>query len=641
MAVTVALDNPDVRPQSARLAIYSSASLLGASMVTLHSLDLRSGLAITSDRATVTFLFSNHADVAPVTTYWFGPSADRSLNMWAQSSSAPLYGGDTSVVFSWQNCVVPASGTLNLTFVVHSEQVSSRPVLTITSAIPSAVILPASLSLMGSVATVRFDASICLVGVINGDLTWSRSIWGTSISSASQFTIQIPQSALPPGNHSFTVYAVDSLGAVSLGYTFACNITGPTASSSVSPTVIPTPGPPPTRTISRTPIIPVPTFGPRPFPLDIYPVSGGYNFNIVGKDPTGNISTTLGNKGYRTAGWIGTTAFQLEACRTVSSSDGSIATSIDTENGTAAIDFSFTNFRSTPTTFELVVAGTLTLGEVPPRVEFWSSYGLRVRSVDRLIQWDSSAVTLPSIGDPYPDLGTVNDPGNRSQVTPDYQDMLEVGAGRLFHTVSVGPLSSVTLTITVSSRLVAPPPIVAIDALSSSLYVPGSSVLYAVEVDGQPFIYCQLAVLGYPLPGTRDRAQVRSFGTMGFYLSSVGYYSSSSYALSPSTAAPFQTGPYRLFLYAESTDGGVTLCPDFGTMDVVNLSDYRRPTPDNSAGAGGGGVNAAAIAVPIVILVVAISVGVVLWWYHRRRRLRPSDSEYAPITEASFEINFG
>jgi hypothetical protein len=165
LAVTVMLENPDVFPQTVNVAVHADILLIDEDSPPMHSLDLRTGIGITNYADNVTFLLSNSQEVTPMTTYWFGPYGGRENHVWTQVSTQAVAGTDTGLAFSWQKCVVPASGSLNLTFVVHSLGVSAPPVLTITSTFPSAITLPSSISVRGSATTSLFDASICIVGV--------------------------------------------------------------------------------------------------------------------------------------------------------------------------------------------------------------------------------------------------------------------------------------------------------------------------------------------------------------------------------------------------------------------------------------------------------------------------------------------
>jgi hypothetical protein len=203
LAVTLALTNPRDVPESLRIGVNADVDLLGtADNAPMHSLGIRTGMGMANYVHNATFLLSNRPNVTPVTTYWFGQQGDRTAYQWTQVSVEAIYGPDSGLAFSWQNLVLPASGSLNLTFELHSLGVSTPPLLSITTGITSQVQLPASVQLSGIVTAFLLDTEICIVGIIDNDLISGRSISSTSISSNSSFTFEIPQGGLRVGSHS-------------------------------------------------------------------------------------------------------------------------------------------------------------------------------------------------------------------------------------------------------------------------------------------------------------------------------------------------------------------------------------------------------------------------------------------------------
>jgi hypothetical protein len=140
-------------------------------------------------------------------------------------------------------------------------------------------------------------------------------------------------------------------------------------------------------------------------------------------------------------------------------------------------------------------------------------------------------------------------------------------------------------------------------------------------------------VLGTPFGRARDRAQIRRFGSLGIGLDSEGY-AAGTYSVG-FRGVSFPSGTYTLFLYAETYDGGATLSPNFGTIEVINVTEYRPPAADSDS--QDSGANAAAIAVPIVIIVLGSSVAIVVWWYRRNKMF--SDTEYTSVTESFLDVH--
>jgi hypothetical protein len=150
-------------------------------------------------------------------------------NRWLQASIDSLTGVDSSLAFSWQNVVVPPYGSANLTFIIQSIPRSDPPILDMgTTSIPASVHYTSSITLSGTATSQVFERNIALVGVVDNDIANRRSVWASSIVSGSPFSIAVPAEKMGRGYHTFTVYAVDSTGAVSEGKSFSIMVIAPT-----------------------------------------------------------------------------------------------------------------------------------------------------------------------------------------------------------------------------------------------------------------------------------------------------------------------------------------------------------------------------------------------------------------------------
>jgi hypothetical protein len=590
LAVTLTFTNPNDFLDNLRVGINTDVNFFNqADNAPMHSLGIRTGMGMTNGVHNLTFLLANRPNVTPVTTYWFGPYSNRGNYQWEQVSYAAMVGEDSALAFSWQDLILPAAGSLALTFEMHSLGVSAPPLLAITTGIPSEIQLPSSTRLRGTVATFRADTEICIVCVVDSDLTSGRSIWGTSISSNLTFEFEIPQGALHVGSHLYSLYAVDSTGAVSQGQHTVCIATGLTATRSRSAPPLPTPHPSRTRTMSDTPSstpLPTPTpfppvapFSPAPFPLDAYPVGNGYNFNIVGQESGGNVSTTQGNLGYKTAGWIGSAGFQIVGCQTVSNTDGSIATRIATDPGNVSLHFDFANLRQTSTDFALVIAGNLSLGDgFLPNVDVWQhSTDFRVRSADRQIVWDAFGdATSGWIGEPYAGLGTVNDRGYMYGSTESWATMLKVHAGRLYFSFSLAGAASATITVRVGGSVVRRPPFLAITNFHAWLETSAADAGVRYEVLGLPnqaFKFTVFGILGHAQYRFVGQSDTLSAAGTSSYVGISSHYSWQA----------FPPGHYSISLHIEDPDGGAVLLYNLLSADVADVTAVSGATPQRSA----------------------------------------------------------
>jgi hypothetical protein len=299
-------------------------------------------------------------------------------------------------------------------------------------------------------------------------------------------------------------------------------------------------------------------------------VSNGYNFNIVAKEADGNVSTTRANTGYRTAGWIGSTGFQIVGCQTVSSADGSIGTTIGRDGDNVTIQFVFTNLQTTSATFSIAIAGNLSLGDGDlPRVDLARYYGFDVRTSDRHILWDTLGSGYTGwIGEPYPGLGTVGDAGFRSGTASPYLTMLTPHAGRTYFSVAVAASSSANVTINVSGRAVCPPPIVTLDSYPTAVTLLARDRVaaigfHAVGIVGQVYSF---TVFG---TDTSRAAQSYTFATVAGYTIASAGGSGGAYGQTYASSAP--VGTYALHLYVADSAGGAVLHRDFALIELLNL----------------------------------------------------------------------
>jgi hypothetical protein len=444
----------------------------------------------------------------------------------------------------------------------------------------------------GTVTTSRFDDSISIISVAGGDVASGRSVLGGSIVSDIPFELEVPQSLLRLGTRSFSLYAVDSRGSVSSARLCSTTITGSTASPSPSATIAQTGLPVPTATRSTTPFRTAAPFVPGELPLDIYPASDGYNFNIVGKEPEGNVSTTLNNIGYRTAGWIGGQGFQVVGCENVSSDDGVIETIISQEGGHVSIQFQLTNFRATTTMFSIVIAGNLTIGDGPPPgagpMWTWEKQSvLRVRSRDRQILWDSASADSTWIGDPDPTIGTVGDPGYRHSDDHENRTILRFQTGRLHFSVALDSLSSETVNVKVIGSGVRPPPQVVIESFPTTLLLGVDRLKVTFYATGLAWQYFYCHFFGLRLDSAVGETQVAVFGDSSGSTWSEGPCEQSVNDVFPPSTPP---GRYAVYVFVEETndamasdhegDCGVELIRDVGILEVVDPADLAaRPGP--------------------------------------------------------------
>jgi hypothetical protein len=584
LVVTWTLDNPDVFPQKVRCLCHCLAQLFFLPNLAVHALDIRGGFEMRVATATLTFLLTNHAEVTPVSAYWFGYVTVGIGYFWQQTTSTVSTNANI-LSFSWHDQVVPALGSLNFTFVLHSYGTADPPVLTLTETVPSTITLPATVYVRGTVTTSRFDDSISLVSVEDNDVASGRSVWGGSIVSGAPFELEIPQSLLRPGARSFSIYAVDSRGSVSSARQCSTTITGATASPSLSSTMAQTGLPEQTPTPSETPFRTAAPFVIDEFPLDIYPASDGYNFNIVGKEPLGIVSTTLNDTGYRTAAWIGGQGFQIVGCENVSSDDGLIETIIGQDKGEVSIQFQLTNFRAATTLFSIVIAGNLTIGDGPPpgagRMWTWEQQSpLRVRSRNRQILWETASADSTWIGDLDPDIGTVSDPGYRRSFGHENLTMIRFQTGRLHFSLAVGSLSSETINVKVIGSGARPPPEVVIDSLPATALLGLHRIVvpfHATGLEGQDFLY---HLFGVRLDPTLGETQAVVFAHATAYTWSDGPCPQS---IDVWLQHPTPPGLYAVYLFTEERNDmmgyyyegacGVDLIRDVGTLEVLDPAE--------------------------------------------------------------------
>jgi hypothetical protein len=211
------------------VGVSSVVNFLGVDDAPVSQLGIRTGMTISDYARNITLILSNRPDVTPVSTFWFGYFGSMDANRWSQSLVDSFSGFDSACAFSWQSVVVPAYGTVNLVFIIQSIPKSDPPVLDMSStSLPASVHHTSSITLIGTATSQVFETNIALVGVVDNDLANRRSVWGSSIVSGSLFSISVPAETIGGGYHTFTVYAVDSTGAVSEGLSFNITVIAPT-----------------------------------------------------------------------------------------------------------------------------------------------------------------------------------------------------------------------------------------------------------------------------------------------------------------------------------------------------------------------------------------------------------------------------
>jgi hypothetical protein len=274
------------------------------------------------------------------------------------------------------------------------------------------------------------------------------------------------------------------------------------------------------------------------------------------------------NGGYRTAGWIGASGFQIVGGETVSSTDGAIETTFTKDQGNVSVHFHFRNFRTRSIEFSLVVAANLSLGDGPsPSIEFWKDPGdFKITSADHQIVWDTfGSATSGFIGDPYANMGTVDDPDYRYDSPTSAQTMLRVHAGRLYFSLSVDSLSSRNITIRLSGSVVRQPPFVDLGSYPEAVTTGWVNIAWTYQAIGFPDQSFELTVIGVPI-GAPDASNSYFFSSSTGILSSDGRYSgtASSYG-----NFDYPVGTYALFMQVRDPSGGAVLHDNIGTIEVL------------------------------------------------------------------------
>jgi hypothetical protein len=345
-----------------------------------------------------------------------------------------------------------------------------------------------------------------------------------------------------------------------------------------TPTQSQTPSPPQTLPPTSSPTAsksPYPTYGETVssrIPLDIFPASDGCNFNIVGEIDGTNISSTVGDTGYRTFVSIDGIPVQIVGCQNVTYSETTISTTLTKGTENVSITFQVDNFGSWYRSITLVLGAHFAVGnDTHPGVfgNSWSAFN--VSSKELQFMWASISDVNPSywIGPLYPSLGTVDDP-MPSSLSYDWDRTLFLDtAARLTWSLFMYPQTLTTITITVALSSIRPTPVIR-DVSYNSLVIQGASPYVSFDAVGPPdgsFLVSVMAVPSGEYIGGTWIYCYPSGCSGGVYFGVPQNWASGTYS-------------FRLAVFDYYGPGGTSVSPE--TYQIEMLTSYVAPTASRS-----------------------------------------------------------
>jgi hypothetical protein len=205
-----------------------------------------SGFSLFAEPYKAQFKFRNSPLVVDADSYWFGYSTNLFDNYFTQVESPILFGpADASFAVSWRDRVVPAFGSVHISFVIRWGEDSRPPVVTLAQlSLSSPIPIDASFTLRGNVSDPDGDTNLSLYGVIDDRIS-ELILLADSVSSDFEFRVEVSSLEITAGSFNLRVYAIDSTGTIS-------EPSSPFAFTVLAPTQSPTKSPSPSETISAS-----------------------------------------------------------------------------------------------------------------------------------------------------------------------------------------------------------------------------------------------------------------------------------------------------------------------------------------------------------------------------------------------------
>jgi hypothetical protein len=337
-----ALRNTGAADQPASVAVDCVSELGGKDNPNqrIHQLEYGTGFLVKGDRHEFYVIVHNGEMTTDVDAFWFGPSSQRDSNRWGQTTSSIFVGQESAFAFSWQNRLVRARGSLQLT-VVFRFGPTTPPVLNVTAQPSQSVERFGSIRFTGSVSGA-YPSNVWLF-VDSG--TNGKVMLHNHVRGSFRVDFGLTPLHLVNGRHLFSVFAVDQLGGISQSSSWSINVVGPAMT------------PASTRSAAR------PTESPVPGLVIQYTTAvSGTNFDIFGLDDGVKVPTTVDDRGYETVVKVGEKIGYLVSGRPQTISDVTVSTWLLPHGQDIEVVFNVMNDANEDRTVSLAVSADIWVG---------------------------------------------------------------------------------------------------------------------------------------------------------------------------------------------------------------------------------------------------------------------------------------
>jgi hypothetical protein len=196
------------------------------------------GVVVYSFKYALTIIGRGAPLVTDATALWFGDLLEMILfeKYFSQGQGTTYFGGEGGLAFSWHNISLSAGGSTTKTFAIKWGLPDTNKLLFALDPVPEGVGKLTVIGLSGLVTSTKSPELVSIFVVIDANFSNIRRVAiALPVNVKIDFAVNISTFGLKPGQHNFTVCAVDSVGTFSNGESFTSTLGPPSPTSTISP----------------------------------------------------------------------------------------------------------------------------------------------------------------------------------------------------------------------------------------------------------------------------------------------------------------------------------------------------------------------------------------------------------------------